>query len=168
MAGGTSLTSSGYKHDLRLEERFATTIKGILGAQFFTKDPAEDTKGGTDFIIWGLQPLRVAVRLRTHDYMLKYPNDFTIRWSRPSGVETEIHKIRKGLVDYLFYGFVDATEARLAAYFIGNLVVFRARNPKPVCIKTNTPPDSQLAVYSLSQFPADFIVKRWLRQEVLL
>ena len=155
------LASSGYEHDIRLEHKFAKQLKAILGMQFFVQDSGEDWKRGTDFVVWGLSPTKVACRLRTHDFFLKYPNDFTIRWSRPNGIETEIHKIRKGLVDYLLYGFVDPAETHLVSYFIGNLAVFRNAQVKPSAIRTNDPPDSQLAAYRLDQLPSEFIVKRW-------
>lgn len=155
--------SSAVEHDLRLERRFSPTLKAILGNQFIVQDSAEDTRGGTDFVVWTLSALRVAVRLRTHPFFVRYPNQFTIRWSRPSGIDTEIHKIRQGLVDYFLYGFVDETEAHIIAYFIGDLSIFRHLNPKPLDIKWNDPPDSQLAIYNLSQLPTEFVVKRYLK-----
>lgn len=157
------LASSGYKHDLRLERKFSATLKSILGNQFIVQDPVEDRVGGTDFVVWGLQTVRVATRLRTWQCYEKWPNQFTLRWSRPSGLPTEIHKVQKGLVDYLLYGFVDAQEERIVSYFIGNLQVFRHCNIKPLSIRENDPPDSQLAIWNLDQFPADFIMKRWTR-----
>ena len=156
-------TSSAVEHDLRLEHRFTRQLKAILGNQFIVQDSGEDLKGASDFLVWGICPFKVAVRLRTYKYLLLYPNQFTIRWSRPSGIETEIHKIKKGLVDYLLYGFVDEAEKYILSYFIADFSIFRKVNPKPVAIFSNTPPDSQLAVFDLDQFSGDFILKRWYR-----
>jgi len=79
----------------------------------------------------------------------KYPKQFTIRWERPSGVKTEIHKIRKGLVNYILYGFVNEDEGKITQYFIGDLELFRLHEPNPVGIFNNNLPDSKLAVYNL-------------------
>jgi len=92
---------------------------------------------------------------------LQYPNEFTIRWKRPSGVKTEIHKIKEGLVDYILYGFVDKEENKLIKYFIGDLDVFRECNVEPIAVKQNNPPDSLLGVFNLAQFPKEFVLKAY-------
>lgn len=159
-AGGMKAISSRVNHDLRLERKFSPTLKAILGQQFIVQDPAEDLVGGSDFVVWTLSAIRVAVRLRTNYYYRAYPNEFTIRWSRPSGAETEIHKIRKGQVDYLLYGFVDEAESKIISFFIGDLTIFRRINPRPIGIYSNQPPDSQLAAFNLTQFPSEFVINR--------
>jgi hypothetical protein len=151
----------GYAHDITLEHRFAKTIKSILGNYFIGQDPVHDKKQATDFEIFTVQPFTVGVRLRRYEYLRRYGNEFTIRWSRPSGVLTEIDKIRAGLVDYILYGFVDEDERRIVQYFIGDFSVFRAQEPEPIAIFPNNPPDSELAVYKLGQFPKAFVVKWW-------
>ena len=148
-----------YKIDRSLEDKFCKIIKAILGNQFFVKDIEMDLKQGTDFLTYNIKPFKVAVRLRRFSMFLKYPNDFTIRWSRPSGIKTEIHKINEGLVDYILYGFIDKDEIKIIKYFIGCLSVFRNSNVKPIAIIPNNPPDSSLAVYKISQFPANFVIK---------
>lgn len=148
-----------YQSDRAIEDKFSKTIKAILGNQFFVKDVEADLRQGTDFLTYNIKPFRVAVRLRRFPIYLKYPDDFTIRWSRPSGVKTEIHKINEGLVDYLLYGFIDEKETKIIKYFIGCLSVFRNSNIKPISIISNNPPDSCLAVYKKSQLPISFILK---------
>lgn len=91
----------------------------------------------------------------------KYADDFTIRWSRPSGVDTEYQKIIKGLVDYILYGFIDQGEEKIISYFIGDLKVFRDSGVKPFQIKPNNPPDSEFAIFRLKDFPQDFVIKKW-------
>lgn len=127
---------------------------------FIKKDIELDLKQGTDFTIFTLNPIKVAVRLRTFDYYLRYPDEFTIRWSRPSGVITEIHKIRLGLVNYIFYGFVDKSERNLIKYFIGDLTVFRQCEPKPF-IKQNKNGDSELAAFKINDLPDVFILHKY-------
>jgi hypothetical protein len=156
--------ATNYETDSKLEYKFAKTMKSILGNQFIIKDIRADIKEGTDFLIFQLNPIRVAVRLRRFKY-LKYKNDFTIRWSRPSGVKTEFQKIMDRDVDYILYGFIDDKENEIIHYFIGDLDIFRNKNPKPFSIKPNNPPDSELAVFRISDLPASFIIKSYSKTE---
>jgi len=147
--------------DMQLEYKFAKIIKAILGNQFITKDIEADEQQGTDFLIYTIKPLRVAVRLRRYDYY-KYKDDFTIRWSRPSGVKTEYQKIKEGLVDYILYGFLDNDEKEIIYYFIGDLKIFRNANINPYKIVPNKPiHDSDMAVFRLQDFPVEFIIKQY-------
>jgi len=147
-----------YNKDRALEDRFAKTIKAILGNQFIIKDDWMDKKEGTDFIVYSITSIKVAVRLRRFDY-IKYKNEFTLRWSRPSGVKTEYQKIKEGLVDFILYGFIDLSEKSIIHYFIGDLTIFRKANIKPYLIKPNNPYDSELAIFRLSDCPNGFIIK---------
>lgn len=153
-----------YEKNRTIEDKFSKVIKTILGNQFFVKDIQMDLKNGTDFLTFmAKNQIKVAVRLRRYSYLEKYPEDFTIRWKLRSGVKTEIHKIMEGLVDYLLYGFINEEETKIIKYFIGDLSVFRKCNMKPVAVIPNDPPDSKLAVYKISQFPKNFILKTWLK-----
>lgn len=152
---------SGYNHDIKLERRFAKIIKCILGCCFIGQDVTHDKLQATDFEVFTVKPFTVAVRLRRYPYFLHYPHEFTIRWKRPSGVTTEIDKIRQGFGDYLFYGFVNEQEKKIIQYFIGDLAVFRAIDPAPFKICPNDPLDSELAAYQLSQFPPGFVIHAW-------
>jgi hypothetical protein len=152
---------SGYDHDIKLERVFAKRIKGILGCCFIGQDVKHDLTQATDFEIFTVKPFTVAARLRRYDAWLKYPQDFTIRWSRPSGVPTEIDKIRQGFGNYLFYGFVNEQENKIIQYLIGDLDTFRQVNQKPLCVLPNDPHDSDLAVFSVWQFPRDFLIHWW-------
>ena len=151
----------GYEKDLRLEIKFDKTIKSILGNCFIQKNTNLDKLEGTDFIVYEIKPFKIGVRLRTNKYFINYPNEFTIRYSRPSGINTEIHKIQKGLVNYILYGFVNPEETKIIKWFLGDLEIFRSVNQKPLQIKQNNPPDSEFAVYNLNQFPKNFIINHW-------
>ena len=144
-----------YERDRSLEDKFARVIKCVLGLQFFGRTEWADTREGTDFAIFSSTPVRVAVRLRRQKFYEKYPDDVTIRWSRPSGIDTEADKINKGMVGYLFYGFIDEREEKIISYRILELQV---PLPSPVAIRKNNPPDSELAVFKASQFNT---VKHW-------
>lgn len=155
---------SGYETDIVLEHRFAKVIKAILGNYFIGQDPIHDKKRGTDFEIFSVEPFTVGVRLRRYTYLAWAGNEFTLRWSRPSGVPTEIHKIRAGYVDYILYGFVDAEQKKIEQYFLGDLRIFRENEPRPIGVYPNNPPDSELAAYSLDNMPSGFILKMWKRK----
>jgi hypothetical protein len=156
----TSLETSpsDFERDSSLESGFADEIKAILGRVFVQRDITADILGGTDFAIFNVTPFRVAARLRRYPYYARYPTEFTIRWTRPSGAKTEIDKIREGLVDYLFYGFVDWSERTIVDWFLADLHIFRLQAPTPVAIKPNRNGDSELAAFDLEQFPSTFVV----------
>ena len=148
--------------DMQIETKFSKIIKGILGNQFITKDIYADEQEGTDFQTYTIHPLRVAVRLRRHSYYEKYKDEFTIRWSRPSGIKTEYQKIMEGLVNYILYGFLDEDESHIISYFIGDLSIFRNSNIQPYKIKPNAPiNDSELAIFRLDALPNEFVIKRY-------
>lgn len=157
---------SGYGRDITLEHRFGKSIRAALGCYFFRQDAWQDRQEATDFAVFTAEPVKVAVRLRRHEFMVRYPNQFTIRWTRPSGAKTEIDKVRLGLVDYMLYGFVNETETRLVQYVICDLEVFRTYEPKPIGIYPNVPPDSTFAAFGVWQFPAALVLKAWQRERI--
>jgi len=162
----------GYREDIVLEKKFATKIKQILGCIFITQDPIKDKEEGTDFLIFEVHPFSIGVRLRRFInkqnivQFYKYRHEFTIRWSRPSGIETEIDKIRKGYVRYFMYGWVDRNEEKIIQYFIGDLDVFRKREPKPIAIRVNNPPDSELAIYRIDSLPKEFYLAFFIDKSI--
>jgi len=159
----TAIKYNNFQTDIQLEKRFARTIKAVLGNQFICQDEVEDLENGTDFLMFKAEPFKIGARLRRYKFyeIPEYRNQFTIRCERPSGVQTEIHKIMDGKVDYIFYGFVNKPELRIIQYFIGNLKIFREINPTPIGIYFNKPFDSKLAVFDIKQFPNEFILKDW-------
>jgi len=153
-----------YEYNIQLERRYSKIIKAILGNQFITQNAIMDRQEGTDFAILTVKPFKVGVRLRRYKYYQnpEYRKQFTIRWALASGKETEIDKIRAGFVNYLLYGFVDEAEKIILQYFIGNLFIFRQKEPKPYRIYSNKKKgDSDLAVYRISDLDNSFITKRY-------
>jgi len=159
----TATKQTSFQRDFDIETRFTRQIKAILGNYFFRKDVEADLREGTDFLIYEAGSVRVAARLRRYSYWKnpQFRDEFTIRHSRPSGIKTEIHKIREGLVDYMLYGFIDEQEQRIIQYFISDLVIFRACDPEPLMVNENADGSSRFAVYGISQFPDDFILKTY-------
>ena len=91
-------------------------VKRILANYLIAEaPPAEDMQRNTDLIVLRLDTVRVACRLRRHEYLARYGDQFTIRTSRPSGAQTELAKMLSGWGDYLFYGFASADAGELAA-----------------------------------------------------
>jgi len=149
--------------NLELEHKFADDIKALLGQYFFTKDMKEDLEGGTDFAIFYSDPVRVAVRIRRWEIYLHriWRQQFTIRWKLASGHITEIDKINSGLVDYIFYAFINKNESKIIKYIIGDLEVFRNAEVQPIEVKPNKDGYSWLAAFHPTQFPKEFLLKEY-------
>jgi len=150
-----------YAIDRKIETDKSRLIKNILGQHFITQIVQADLEEAQDFGIYHVKPFSVGVRLRRFQYFESFHNEFTIRWSRPSGVKTEIDKIREALVDFILYGFLDEKEQNIIQYFIGDLRIFRELNLEPCKIMPNNPHDSDLAVFKFSQFPRKFFLAFW-------
>lgn len=152
---------TNFQRNKELELKFDNTVRSILARQFIVRDVKADLEEGTDFLIYSVQPFRVGVRLRRFHIYPYYNRQFTIRWEVASGVRTEIDKIYDGLVDYIFYGFVNLAEDRIVQYIIGDLSIFRAEHPEPYQIKYNGRGDSHLAAFRIPDMPKDFVIKSW-------
>jgi hypothetical protein len=117
---------NGWQIDKRWSDRFLPEIKRILGEILLSEPPIEeDQMRCTDLIVLKMDAVRIACRVRKHKYIEKYGDQFTIRASRPSGVETELTKIVSGWGNYMFYGFSNQAEAALCQWIVGDLNRFR-------------------------------------------
>lgn len=138
---------------------------GALGAAMLTEATEEqDTKEASDLVVLRGVDLRIAVRVRQNRYLQRYPTQFTIRSLGRGGAWTEFDKILvEDFGDYLFYGFADETDENLAAWFIGDLEIFRDRicfgGPVPsyreMC---NGPDDTRFACFDIADFPPQFLI----------
>lgn len=158
-----------WQDDKTWSDRFLPEIKMILGRRFIS-EPAveEDALRNTDLIVFKMEAIRVACRVRTRDYYEKYADEFTIRSVRPSGVETELGKILAGWGDYLFYGFGHGE--RLCDWRIGDLNVFRLWFQRktwtlpagvlPGKPRENRDGSSGFRVFKWDDLTADFVVDR--------
>lgn len=164
----------GWKNDKKWSDKFLPEIKAILGQQFIGAAPyEEDTERNTDLIVLKLEPIRIACRLRRKEYFEKWPDEFTIRSSRPTGNKTELTKIMEGWGDYFFYGFCD--DEVLVYWTIGDLKVFRLwfnrqlfRNKGAVPGKEQKNGDgsSLFIAFRWSQLPPEFIVNQAIHPEL--
>ncbi len=115
-----------WQQDKRWSDRFLPEIKKIIGAHLIAEAPIEeDQQRNTDLIVLKLDAVRVACRVRHFEFYQNWPNDFTIREGRPSGIKTELSKIIEGWGQYLFYGFSGPDEHVLVSWKLLDLNVFR-------------------------------------------
>ena len=159
----SGMRRTSFQTDRDLEAIFDPISKQILGDFLITKDIDKDLCSGQDFGIYRINSKAAAVRWRRIKWMEKYGDEFTIRYERPSGIETEIHKVRRGLVDLFLYGFGDEL-GRPYRYHILDFAVFREYEPEPAFVWKNTDDKgSKGAAYRLNQFPVGLILKKWQR-----
>jgi hypothetical protein len=116
--------------DYAWQRNYLSAIKRLMGEILITEAPfEEDVKHNTDLMVLHLQTTTIACRVRRYKELLAYPDrpdQFTIRVSRPTGVDTELVKILDGFGDYLVYGFAsEADDGKLACWVVGDLAVFR-------------------------------------------
>ena len=154
-----------WKKDKEWSDRFLPAIKRILGEYLISEPPVEeDAERNTDLIVLRLDAVRIACRVRTFEYLTSYGNEFTIRSGRPSGVKTELTKIIEGWGEYLFYGFSDKDELKLAKWILGDLRALRlyinrnlCQNKKPWIEKLNRDNSSSFVAFRYKNIP-NFLV----------
>lgn len=160
-----------FDHDYDWQRKFIPEIKRVCVDLLVGEAPIEeDMRRNTDMIVLRLEPVRVACRVRRSigengvNYLQKYPDDFTIRAERPSGVQTELQKVLSGWGDYMFYGFAAADSTSLAAWMLGDLSVFRlwhhhelALGHQPSRMLPNRD-GTKFCAYNIKDLPDKFIV----------
>lgn len=164
-----------YDDDMDWQRQFIPEIKQVCANYLIGEAPEEeDQQRNTDLVVLKLDPVRVACRTRRSvgkngvNYLERYPDEFTIRAGRPSGVQTELQKVLSGWGDYIFYGFAAADESCLAAWFLGDLKVFRLWHHQhlldhgraPGASQNNPDGSSSFQAYKLTDLPTSFIVAR--------
>ena len=151
-------------------DQFVPEIKRVLGECLIDAGTTEeDQSQNTDLITMRLPGnLRIACRIRKYEYLKAYSDEFTLRCSVPSGVETEIDKLLAGWGDYLFYGFAGASQQHLAAWLIGDLHVFRRWihgyvqqfGDWPGELQTNGDGSSRFMAFGIDDIDPAFVVAR--------
>lgn len=154
---------NGWKKDKERADIFMPTIKGILGKLFIGDAPVfEDQQQATDLMIFHISPLTVACRMRDLSYFAKYPNEITIRYSRPGGTKTEYDKIVDGWADYFFYGFGDFATGKIRAYSVLSLDALRAslirHHDTLYQLKDNRDGSSRFMAIDLRRLPENCVV----------
>jgi len=162
-----------FERDYDWQRQFIPQIKQILANYLIEEAPfEEDTRRNTDLLVLEAKNLRVACRIRRHEYVLnsRWRDEFTIRASRPNGIETELHKVLRGWGDRIFYGFAAADEATLCAWLLGDLNEFRlwhnralarlSAGKMPGSEVPNADGSSKGRAYRISDLPEAFVVAR--------
>ena len=153
--------ANDYENDRALADKHINQIRQILGPYIIDIASFEqDARQATDLIVLTKNNLTIGCRIRREGVAVKYgPDDFTIRWSRNSGAETEIAKIRKGWGQWFFYSHLVGNA--IAGWMLLNLDIFRQGEPAahPI-IKPNTDGTS-LAAYNTAEFPAPLVIARY-------
>jgi len=156
-----------WQRDKKWSDRFLPEIKRILGEHLIQEPPiAEDAERNTDLIVLRLDAIRIACRVRDNRYLDRYGDEFTIRSSRTSGAKTELTKVIEGWGDYLFYGFANKDNTKLAQWRIISLNVFRLwfmrqislrGGDMPGLTKQNTDGQSALTAFDVRDMPSDAV-----------
>lgn len=152
---------NGFERDKQWSDKFMRTIKQVLGLCLLTEgDFEEDAKENTDLRVLTLKSVRIGCRVRKYHFYEKYPDEFTIRYSRPSGVKTEIDKIMEGWGDLFFYGFSNQDETSLIRWTLADLNVFR-KWYTPDKAKPHYVPESkcELIAFRWDELPSGFVVR---------
>lgn len=160
--------SADFDRDFDWQRGLMPEVKRVLANYLICEAPAEeDMQHNTDLIVLKLDTIRVACRLRSFDYLQRWPNEFTIREGRPSGAQTELAKMLSGWGDYIFYGFADDAKASLAAWMLGDLKVFRLwhsrelwQGRKPGKQQRNHDGSSTFRAYRIGDLPPGFVRAR--------
>jgi hypothetical protein len=103
-----------YSNDRQWSDLLIPHMKHIIGPRLLDVSSFDvDTKEATDLIVFKAGSVAISARVRKYSVWKRYPYDVTMRYSRPTGTETEFSKIMNGFGDWMFYGFADAeTSAR--------------------------------------------------------
>ena len=154
---------NGYDRDKAWSDKFMRTIKQVLGLCLLTEGNfEEDAKENTDLRVLNLKGVRIGCRVRTYDFYERYPNEFTIRYSRPTGIKTEIDKIMDGWGDLFFYGFSNQSETSLIKWTLADLNVFRQWYREGHGLVKSVPSSKcELIAFKWSDFPKGFIVNSY-------
>lgn len=113
--------------DKQWSDRYVPAICQIIGPRLLVPAPIErDRNEGADLIVLTARNMTFAARMRRPGFVERYPYQFTVRDSRPTGTTTELEKIRQGFGDWFFYGHAGhGAEATIAAWLLLDLAQLR-------------------------------------------
>lgn len=127
----------------------------------------DDMRFATDFVMYTVGRMDIACRVRSHTYMAKYGDEFTVRSKTRHGSRTEIDKMIDGFGDFIFYGFADLDGAGLAQWMIGDLQVWRDMNAaksaagQPFGAQLDNHDGTGFRAFRMKDLPTDFVVCRY-------
>jgi len=146
-------------------DRFRDAVIHLLTQGGFSVQDSsheQDMREATDLILDGLG---CALRIRSEKALQRWPDQFTIRATRPDcGADTEFGKILAGYARYALYGFCDG-EDRIVLMRCLDLDVFRRcilGNPERYDRRVRLGRDGVgYLIFGIDEFPADLVVRTW-------
>ncbi len=94
-----------YARDLLFGDGHIPAIKRIVGPTLLDIAPLDvDRKQATDLIVMRGLDTTIACRVRRPGYAESFPWEFTVRYRRDSGAQTEHEKFSRGWAHRFFYG----------------------------------------------------------------
>lgn len=159
-----------WQEDQAFANKFIADCQQLLGlACIQVADMDEDRHHNTD-LMFEVGYKRFPVRIRRGQQRLAFNrrNEVTFRYSRPSGVETELSKLLNGWGDCCLYGWGDEAQGRVVAYTLLDLHKMRgwlcqhalANHALPGRIQHDRDGSSSFIAFCLDCMPADIILKR--------
>jgi hypothetical protein len=150
-----------YAIDRARSDLYLPAMRAICGPLLLVNaDDDRDMNEATDLMLFKARDLRIAARVRDAWFAGRYPGEFTIRYSRPSGAKTEWDKIvHDGFGDWLVYGVADAKrKGHLAEYMVLDLDVFRVSavdmDNEPIRNRDGT----TFIPYRVEEFPDELVI----------
>jgi len=155
------------RRDFEFGRRFLPHLKMIVGQHLVAEaPPAEDAERATDLVVLRLDAVRIACRVRRHEYLNSYGHEFTIRSKRETGAQTELAKVLSGWARYMIYGFGSEGDAGpfMDRWVLGDLNVFRLWFQRETA-RVGRAPGNELPngdgtwfrAFSLAALPSDFV-----------
>lgn len=115
-----------FDREKAFSEGFIPAIKTIVGPYLLEPATVEmDQQQATDLIVLRANGVRVACRIRRHNYFPRFGNEFTVRSRLMSGTKTEEQKILEGWADWMFYAFAAPDSKTFLRWFLIDLDAFR-------------------------------------------
>jgi hypothetical protein len=87
----------------------------------------DDLRRNTDFLVMAMaNNWRITARVRTPEYRDRFRDQITVRLDRPSGLKTELAKLRDGFGDFGIYAFASPDRpGRLVQWCLYNIALLR-------------------------------------------
>lgn len=156
-----------YEQRRSFGDQFLTQVRKIVGPYLLRTSPFhKDVDEATDLVLLRGQTQDVAVRIRQHKYLDRYPNDFTLRAKVRGPNQSEVKKILGGFGDLMFYGWADSKGKRLADWMLLDLNNFRHammgcdwRNEYQTGTKSNGD-GTGLRYFNVRSLPDDVVIAR--------
>lgn len=164
--------------DFQWQRKLLPRMRAIVGEHLAVEEAPfeDDTERNTDLIVLAAKAgeIRVGCRVRSLSYRAKYGDQFTIRYSRPNGVPTELDKILNGWGDYFLYGFAERgglfRVPRFVTWTLADLSVFRSFYRRGLGMHVHNPDGTEGRAFEWSWFPPEFVIatSRTEQQQVTL